>query len=78
LYGRKLANIHVRCMSTLHTVFAGLHAICAADRKLAISLHHVTHRTSALAVLAFIYLCFVRFHESVVHGQQDIPTGHVR
>jgi hypothetical protein len=44
-------------------VFAALREICTAERELAISLYRVTQRTAALAVLASIYKCFVRFHE---------------
>jgi len=77
LDGNKSPNTHVFVHTTLY-VFAALRTICAADRKLAISLYRVTQRTAALAVLACIYTCFVRFHKFVVHGQQDIPAGHVR
>ena len=61
-----------------HYTLSSLHAICGADRELAISLFRVTHRTAALVVLACICLCFVGFHDLVVHGQQDMPACHVR
>lgn len=77
MYGKILPNTHVRYTSTLHFKYS-LRTVCAADRELAISLYRVTQRTAALAVLAFIYMRFGRFHDFVVHRQPDIPAGHVR